>query len=237
MRKGKKKSARNQGSKTKQAVFSNRPFRGLKLEDLATEDPEPAETGIVDSSPLAADTADDDMTLYMQEMSGVNPLQDAEKLAEKEAKPKPFLPDVDEESLVMRELDDLVHGATPFDFADTDEYIEASVADLDRRILKKLKRGEFSIQAHLDLHGLNREQARLKVAEFVRERHAEGKRCVLIVHGRGFGSKDNIPVLKLKLAAWLTRGAIGKKVLAFTSARPYDGGTGAVYVLLRDSKR
>jgi DNA-nicking Smr family endonuclease len=56
---------------------------------------------------------------------------------------------------------------------------------------------------------------------------------VLIVHGRGLGSKDNIPVLKEKLQAWLTRGAIGRHVLAFTSARPWDGGTGAVYVLLR----
>jgi DNA-nicking Smr family endonuclease len=56
---------------------------------------------------------------------------------------------------------------------------------------------------------------------------------VLIVHGRGLGSKDNVPVLKEKLTAWLTRGAIGRHVLAFTSARPWDGGTGAVYVLLR----
>ena len=71
------------------------------------------------------------------------------------------------------------------------------------------------------------------VARFIRDCHNNGLRCVLIVHGRGFGSKDNIPVLKNKLASWLTRGAIGKKVLAFTSAKPYDGGTGAVYVLLR----
>ena len=56
---------------------------------------------------------------------------------------------------------------------------------------------------------------------------------MLIVHGRDLRSKDNVPVLKEKLAAWLTRGAIGRRVLAFTSARPWDGGAGAVYVLLR----
>ena len=67
---------------------------------------------------------------------------------------------------------------------------------------------------------------------FIRKSYLESKKCVLIVHGRGLGSKDNIPVIKNKLAAWLTRGSIGKKVLAYTSALPHDGGTGAVYVLL-----
>ena len=99
--------------------------------------------------------------------------------------------------------------------------------------VKKLRRGELSIQAHLDLHGFRREEARQRVAEFISRSHVEGKRCVLIIHGRGLGSRDNIPVLKEKLTSWLTRGAIGKHVLAFTSARPWDGGVGAVYVLLR----
>jgi DNA-nicking Smr family endonuclease len=237
MRKGKKKSARNKGSEPKKATFSNSPFKGLKLEDISSVVEKTEMDLAVEEQSSAGEHTSEDLALLDREMADVTPLKDAGKLVVKEPKPKPLLTDVDEESLVMRELDELVHGETPFDFADTDEYIEASVAGLDRRILRKLKRGEFSFQAHLDLHGMNREQARAKVAEFIRGRHAEGKRCVLIVHGRGFGSKDNIPVLKMKLAAWLTRGAIGKKVLAFTSARPYDGGTGAVYVLLRDSKK
>jgi DNA-nicking Smr family endonuclease len=133
----------------------------------------------------------------------------------------------------MRRLDDLVHGEIPFDFTGTAEHIEAHVAGLDRRLVRKLRRGEYAVQAHLDLHGMNRTEARDAVAGFVRKCHREDKRCVLIVHGRGFGSKEGIPVLKNKLAAWLTRGAIGRKVLAYASARPYDGGVGAVYVLLR----
>jgi DNA-nicking Smr family endonuclease len=144
-----------------------------------------------------------------------------------------MLAEADEAYLVMRHLDELVHGEIPFDFTDTDEYIEAAVSDLDRRTVRKLRRGEFAIQAFVDLHGLNRDDARRKVAEFLSECHTDRKRCVLIVHGRGMRSKDNIPVLKNALRAWLTRGSIGKKVLAFTSAKPFDGGTGAVYVLLR----
>ncbi len=166
-------------------------------------------------------------------MAGVSRLEGGPELAPQAVGPKPLLSEVDEDSLVMRKLDALVHGETPFDFADTDEFVEAHVTGFDRRVVRRLKRGEFSIQAHLDLHGYNREQARIAVADFIRHCVREGKRCVLIITGRGIGSQDNIPVLKTKLAAWLTRGAVGRKVLAFTSARPYDGGTGAVYVLLR----
>jgi DNA-nicking Smr family endonuclease len=166
-------------------------------------------------------------------MADVAPMADNKPLAEKRSKPQPMLVDAREEELVMRQLDDLVHGVADFDFTDTSEYIEAIQKGVDRRLLRRLRRGEFSCQAHLDLHGLNRREARDKVGEFIKESVLRSRKCVLIVHGRGHGSKDNIPVLKTKLAAWLTRGAIGKKVLAYTSAKPYDGGTGAVYVLLR----
>lgn len=176
---------------------------------------------------------DDDEGLYAEAMHDVEPLSRRKELATPAYKPRPLLKEMDEDKLVMRQLDELVHGDVPFDFADTDEYIEAVAAGIDRRLVRKLRRGEYALQAHLDLHGLTREQARVQVANFVQKCHQQGKRCVLIVHGRGMRSAGNIPILKNKLAAWLTRGAIGRKVLAFTSARPYDGGTGAVYVLLR----
>jgi DNA-nicking Smr family endonuclease len=179
------------------------------------------------------DAGGDEMADYLSAMADVSPITNGDKLAKKEARPRPPLKEQDEEALVMQKLDELVHGETPFDFADTDEFVEAHVAGFDRRIVRKLKRGEYAVQAHLDLHGFNREQARERVAAFIRDCQRDGKRCVLIIHGRGLGSKDNIPVLKTKLAAWLTRGALGRRVLAYTSARPYDGGTGAVYVLIR----
>ncbi len=97
----------------------------------------------------------------------------------------------------------------------------------------KLRPGSFAYQAMLDLHGMSAAAARVEVERFIMQALAEGHREVLIVHGRGHNSKDNIPVLKERLKSWLARGRIGRSILAFTSARPADGGPGAVYVLLR----
>lgn len=214
---------------SKDGVLSHSPFKGIKI-DVTEPDASPVPT------PPPPPPSPKEMTeeeLYEAAMNEVVPLSGGIERVHKEIKPKPMLLEMDDDALVMQQLDDLVHGDIPFDFADTDEYIEASVSGLDRRLIRKLKRGEFSFQAHLDLHGFNRTQARDEVARFIFRCRRENKRCVLIVHGRGMGSKDNIPVLKIKLASWLTRGAIGRRVLAFTSARPNDGGTGAVYVLLK----
>ncbi len=228
-KRGRKKKGKGQaGPGQRDGSFAHNPFKGLRLKPDDTEE-QPA----VEPAPPPPPQKMDAETLYSEAMADVTPLSGDRELATKEARPRPPLAEVDEEALVMRKLDSLVHGETPFDFADTDEYIEAHVSGIDRRIVRKLKRGEYSIQAHLDLHGFTRNEARDEVARFIRSAVRDGKRCVLIVHGRGMGSKDNIPVLKNKLSAWLTRGAMGRKVLAFASAKPYDGGTGAVYVLLR----
>jgi DNA-nicking Smr family endonuclease len=85
----------------------------------------------------------------------------------------------------------------------------------------------------LDLHRLSAAAARAEVQAFVVAAYGAGHRCVLIIHGRGHNSRDQVPVLKEHLKGWLAQGRVGRQVLAFTSARPADGGTGAVYVLLR----
>jgi DNA-nicking Smr family endonuclease len=100
-------------------------------------------------------------------------------------------------------------------------------------VLDKLRRGLFSVQAHLDLHGLTVVEAEEAVREFITEAMTLRYRCVLLVHGRGLNSKDQIPVLKKRLEKILLRGPTRKKILAFTTARPHDGGGGASYVLLR----
>ncbi len=100
-------------------------------------------------------------------------------------------------------------------------------------LLRRLRQGNFAVQAHLDLHGMTRQEARPLVESFIVDARARRRRCVLIVHGRGLNSKDQIPVLKESLRVWLAKGRIGRSVLAFCSARPSDGGAGAVYVLLR----
>jgi DNA-nicking Smr family endonuclease len=135
------------------------------------------------------------------------------------------------------ELRALVSGDAPFDLSDGDEFIEGKAAGLDSAIVRKLRRGDYAVQGHLDLHGMTREEARGAVERFLRESRLGGKRCVLVVHGRGRHSPDQVPVIKEALQDWLASGRFGRQVLAFASARPADGGAGALYVLLRRAGR
>ncbi|MCB9556075.1 MAG: Smr/MutS family protein [Deltaproteobacteria bacterium] len=131
------------------------------------------------------------------------------------------------------ELEALVNGELPFSLHWSEEHVEGLAQGVDRKLLRKLKAGGFSWQAHLDLHGMTRKQARGTVETFLIESQRLGRRCVLLVHGRGLHSEGGIPVLKDALRSWLTRGGISRRVLCFCSALPTDGGLGAVYVLLR----
>ncbi len=140
---------------------------------------------------------------------------------------------VSEEAGALAALSDLVEGAARFDITDTREYIEGAIVGLDARVLRRLRRGDYALQAHVDLHGMSAETARVAVDRFLAAAVTAGHRCVLIVHGRGRNSKDHTPVLKERLKSWLARGRAARIVLAFTTARACDGGAGALYVLLR----
>jgi DNA-nicking Smr family endonuclease len=131
----------------------------------------------------------------------------------------------------------LVSGDAPFDLSDGDEFVEGRVAGLDPNLVRKLRRGEFAVQGHVDLHGMTREEAKGAVERFLRASRSAGKRCVLVVHGRGLHSRDQLPVLKEALRTWLSTARFARHVLAFATARPADGGAGAVYVLLRRAGR
>jgi DNA-nicking Smr family endonuclease len=96
--------------------------------------------------------------------------------------------------------------------------------------LRHLRRGRFPVEDELDLHGLNQAAARDHLAEFIAASRQAGLRCVRVVHGKGYRSGARGPILKIAVNTWLKR---HPDVLAFTSARVIDGGTGAVYVLLR----
>jgi len=173
-----------------------------------------------------------DEELFRQEMFGIAPLATAgrERPIEQE---RAVLIRQSDEAEAYAQLSDLVAGGGTFDISDSDEYIEGLASGLDRRLLGRLRRGDYAVQGHVDLHGLTREEARVKVDEFMHDSRLHGCRCVLIIHGRGLNSKDQIPVLKEALRVWLTRGRLARHVLAFATARPTDGGAGAVYVLLR----
>lgn len=97
-------------------------------------------------------------------------------------------------------------------------------------VLRKLRRGQYRIERELDLHGLNRNQAHVAVSEFLAYCKDQDVRCARVIHGKGNGSPNSGPVIKTLLDSWLRK---RHQVLAFCSARPMDGGTGAIYLLLR----
>lgn len=178
---------------------------------------------------------EDEMGFFLNAMSGVAPIaRNKEKsLRSQAARAKPSHPPPDERKAAMAHLQGLVNGSVDLDITFSDEYIEGVVRGLSQKLMKKLKRGELPVQDHIDLHGLTRQKAEATVHDFVYQSYRSGLRCVLIVHGRGLNSPENFSVLKEGLPMWLGRGKTGKLVLAFSTARPYDGGTGATYVLLR----
>jgi DNA-nicking Smr family endonuclease len=180
-------------------------------------------------------TVPDDETGFRDAMSGVTPLSKdgRERIAGQGKNIRPSHTPPDEEEEVMTYLRDLVKGSVEMDITFSDEYIEGSVSGVARNVMKRLKRGEIPVQDYLDLHGLTQKDAETRVREFLVRSRGRGLQCVLIVHGRGLNSPDSIPVLKERLPVWLNRGPARKIVIAFSSAKPYDGGTGAIYVLLR----
>jgi DNA-nicking Smr family endonuclease len=140
---------------------------------------------------------------------------------------------VNEDAEAFAALAELVATGEGLDLMDTDEYFEGIAKGVDHNLLRKLRRGDFSVQAHLDLHGLLSENAHQELDRFLTDSRRRGHRCVLVIHGRGLHSKDQEPVLKARMGPWLSRGKLSRIVLAFATARPADGGAGALYVLLR----
>ena len=206
----------------------NNPFGKVKLEPPAPTAP-PAGS----PPPPAPEPPASDEELWARAVEGARPLGGRDQRVGPRAPrggPEGFHhPDLE----ALQALEALVSGDAPFDIADTDEYVEGHVAGLDPALVHKLRRGEYSVQGHVDLHGLNREEARREVDRFLKESRRRGRRCVLLVHGRGLHSEKQVPVLKEALRSWLATARFGRHVLAFATARPQDGGAGAVYVLLR----
>ncbi|MCB9644710.1 MAG: Smr/MutS family protein [Myxococcales bacterium] len=209
--------------------FKHQPFQQKKdgLPDPADLHPS------MDKPPPPKNLPDqeDDDALFAAAMADVVPLRETPHI-EPELEP-PDLPSPNDERLVVRQLEDLVEGRIPFDIVFGDEFIEGSVQGLDPRLLQRLRRGKYAWQAHIDLHGMRVDEARTELVQFIQENRRKGHRCLLIVHGRGNHSPDREPILKRRLISWLTQGFLHKDILAFATARPHDGGTGATYVLLR----
>ena len=173
----------------------------------------------------------DEQAQFEEAMAGVQPIERDRHLPQITFRTPTSISERERE--VLRELDRIVSGEEPFEPGDSDEFMEGAVRGFDPRTVRQLRRGEFTLQADLDLHGLDAATARPLLERFIGDCHARGLRCVRVVHGKGRNSPDGVPVLKANLPRWLARGPARLLVLAYTSAQPKDGGTGATYVLLR----
>jgi DNA-nicking Smr family endonuclease len=127
------------------------------------------------------------------------------------------------------------HAASDQGARDTDAAAGSAALSFHRagvrvQVMRRLRRGLYPTEDELDLHGLTQTSARDSLADFIARSRDSGRRCVRIIHGKGYRSGARGPVLKTAVDLWLRRHT---DVMAFTSARAIDGGTGAVYVLLR----
>jgi DNA-nicking Smr family endonuclease len=111
----------------------------------------------------------------------------------------------------------------------TDDGLSFRRPGLPADVVTRLRRGQWSIQSQIDLHGLRRDEAREALGAFVRQALRQGQRCVRVVHGKGHGSPGGEPVLKAKVQRWLAQCA---EVIAFAQATGPQGGAGALVVLL-----
>ena len=175
----------------------------------------------------ARDDTDEDARLFRDAIGGVRPLKRTATPAPRKPRPPPEpAQSTQDEARVRNEL--LVHAFDPASIEVGDEihYLKQGQPD---RLLKRLRRGQFSVRAELDLHEMTTPVAREAIRSFLDECLARGEYCVRIVHGKGLRSRADGPVLKRMTATLLAR---RKDVLAYASARPAQGGTGAVVVLL-----
>lgn len=247
-RKQKLRSPRREAprSKPEKPAFSS-PFKDLgkmirqrgdlKSRPQAMEKPaSPPAAAISIPAPPPAVQPLDDRELFLQALDGVRRLED-DRPARLVHKPEINREIISEDAEVLAQLSDLVSGLGNFELTETEEYVEGARLGLDPRLLTRLRRGEFAVQAHIDLHGMIQADARVALEAFILESVRKGLRAVLVVHGRGLGSPGGRPVLKQAAAQWLSHGHIGGYVLAFATARPSDGGAGAMYVLLRRDRR
>ena len=173
---------------------------------------------------------EDDKDLFRRAMSGTKPLRTETRAPSPEKKPKPKArsteadrKEVLQESM-QADIDTMEYGN-----ADSLRFKRASVS---RTTMRMLGRGGYAIQAEIDLHGMTVAEAKPRLAAFIERCARNDKLCIRIVHGKGLGSGDRGPVLKKSVNRWLRQ---WDAVLAFVSARQVDGGTGALYVLLRPS--
>ena len=180
-----------------------------------------------ENDPVDTHWADDELTLFRKTVGPVKRIHH-DRVERQTAPPNPTPRSTLLDQQQIRA--DMLTGTIDPGELDTGEELYYCHAGIQRSVLRKLRRGQYRVHAALDLHGMNVEAARSALTEFLRSAKRSQLSCVRIIHGKGKRSRHKGPVLKTKVNHWLRQ---RDDVLAFCSARPVDGGTGAVYVLLR----
>ncbi len=174
-----------------------------------------------------------ELALFEKAMHDVAPISAKGRELSPDAVPGKKTPDKDP----AQALRDFMAGKLEFALHHTDEYLEGFVVGVDPMVINKLRAGEYSPEAHLDLHGQNADQAFNALFWFIKSAYQRNLRTLLIVTGRGKNSPDGIGILRMQIRNWLTKDPFKRVVLAFCTAKPSDGGPGAIYVLLRKYKK
>jgi len=177
------------------------------------------------SRTLAMSDERDDKHLFREAVRDVKRLRTQPRITPPKPRPRARFARLDNLE-VLKESLDISPGDLLVESGDELSFRRAGVQDA---VLRKLRRGQFRVEAELDLHGLTVAQAKIELRDFLLNAQRSGMRCIRIIHGKGLRSGHRGPVLKHTANALLQKTAA---VLAFSSARPVDGGTGAIYVLL-----
>ena len=169
---------------------------------------------------------DSEDNLFQEMMADVKPLPTDNRVAHTPPKPSPRPRQQADEAVTDSAFieRDFVTPLNP------EESLFFARPGLQHRLLQRLKRGEFPVEGRLDLHGRTIAEAGDDLASFLQEARENGCRCVIVIHGKGQRSQEGKPVLKSQVNHWLQS---HDAVLAFSSAQPRHGGSGAVYILLR----
>ena len=181
-----------------------------------------SETGTVQTE----ESLPDDLDLFREAMQDVAPIKQPDKVHTQPVR----------KNIKIRNPETLSNINDVFSDAPVDECPDQLLYTRDGitpDTLKKLRQGKFHVDNSIDLHGMTVDEARNYLLEFLGECEIDGSRCIIIVHGKGYSSPEKKPVIKPMVNRWLRATPM---VLAFSSALPADGGTGAVYVLLKRNK-
>jgi DNA-nicking Smr family endonuclease len=170
--------------------------------------------------------------LFIRAAGKVQPMPERRRVVLKKdpPPPKPMQYQLDEQAVLIEAISDEFDVGT---LLECDEHLSFRRPGIGPDVTRKLRRGDWSIQRQIDLHGLRRDDAREALSLFIREAHQQGIRCVRVVHGKGLGSPGKAPILKSRVHSWLVQ---KNEVLAFVQAKPADGGAGALVVLLMTSR-